>query len=58
MDRETFKDWSWRKSSNRSVSSENSDNYNEMVENDLELLWKIQDYCYNLDWWSDVKNYQ
>jgi len=56
MDKEKFKDRLRKKNSNRSSSesSENSSsNYNDMIENDLELLWKIQDYCYRTPWLDD-----
>jgi len=39
------------RSSNRSESSGNS--YNDMIDRDLELLWKIQDYCYRTPWLDD-----
>lgn len=37
--------------SDRSEASGNS--YGDMIERDLELLWKIQDYCYRTPWLDD-----
>lgn len=33
-----------------SSSSSSSESFDNMIQNDLQLLWSIQDYCYNEEW--------